>query len=291
MKKYYEALEEAFDKTTQHGHEDIILFAIYTDKLMSKLESLITSAESAAKTDTEKAHLRIERAMYDHLRMFCAMHKAGMICDFKGAGALADKMVASREAMNKISPFLGWHPSPLYEVDFESERMKKLAAMVNGPVGDLVAVLPEEAAFRTDPQDNGRFERWQDTATDISKWKKMKTTDGWEVQGLQDAAGRPYKGVAWYLFDIDVPTDVKGKTVFLHAPAVVNEAWVWVNDKYAGHRAYMMPWSRPQQMELEVGKLLKPGEKNRIAIRVLCNFDVWGANGIYERMFLYAKKN
>ena len=50
----------------------------------------------------------------------------------------------------------------------------------------------------------------------------------------------------------------------------------------------MMPWFRPQQMELEVGKLLKPGEKNRIAIRVLCNFDVWGANGIYERMFLYA---
>ena len=27
-----------------------------------------------------------------------------------------------------------------------------------------------------------------------------------------------------------------------------------------------------------------------ITIRVLCNWDVWGANGIYERMFLYARK-
>jgi hypothetical protein len=44
-------------------------------------------------------------------------------------------------------------------------------------------------------------------------------------------------------------------------------------------------------MELDISRLLKPGEKNSIAIRVLCNFDVFGASGIYEPMFIYAKKS
>ncbi len=71
--------------------------------------------------------------------------------------------------------------------------------------------------------------------------------------------------------------------------AVVNEAWVWVNGRYAGHRPYKMQWSRPQDFDLDVSKLLVPG-RNRIAVRVLCNAEVWGANGIYERLFLYEKK-
>jgi hypothetical protein len=41
---------------------------------------------------------------------------------------------------------------------------------------------------------------------------------------------------------------------------------------------------------MDVGKLLEAGRSNRVTVRVLCNWDVWGANGIYERMFLYAKK-
>jgi hypothetical protein len=71
---------------------------------------------------------------------------------------------------------------------------------------------------------------------------------------------------------------------------VVNEAWVWVNGRYAGHRSYIMPWFRPHHVDLDVSKLIEPGRSNRISVRVLCNYDVWGANGIYERMFLYAKK-
>lgn len=41
---------------------------------------------------------------------------------------------------------------------------------------------------------------------------------------------------------------------------------------------------------IEIGMLLRPGERSRIAVRVLCNVDVWGADGIYERPFLYAKR-
>jgi len=40
MKAYYNALENAFEKSLQHGHEDVILSSIYTDSLMSKLDSV-----------------------------------------------------------------------------------------------------------------------------------------------------------------------------------------------------------------------------------------------------------
>ena len=289
MKAYYNALENAFENAPQHGHEDVILRAIYTERLMSKLDSLIRAAERAAKSEKEKAHLRIERVIYNHLCEFVAMEKAKRMCNFAQAANHAGRMVEMQDEMNKISPFMGWHPYAVYDCKWEKKRMEKARARTHGPEGVLVASLPENARFRTDPYDDGLYERWQDLPADAPKWKNMKISSGWDTQGLHDKKGRPYKGIAWYKFDVKVPANVQGKTVFLYGLAVVNEAWVWVNGRYAGHRPYKMPWFRPHSMELDVSRLLKPGKKNSITIRILCNFDVFGANGIYEPMFLYTK--
>lgn len=288
MKRYYDALEEAFEKAPQHGHEDVILNSIYTDALMATLDSAMSAAESAGHTGTERSHIRIERAIYDHLREFVKLQKAKAAGRFADAARCAARMVATQEAMNELSPFLGWHPYKAYECDWERKRMEKTAALIDGAGGQLVAMLPEQASFRLDPFDDGRFERWQDTGVDLAGWKTLLTTAGWDAQGFHDASGRPYKGVAWYAFDVDVDAVPENTSVYLHAPAVVNEAWLWVNGRYAGHRPYKMPWFRPQPLNLEVTRLLNPGARNRVVLRVLCNFDVWGANGVYERMFLYA---
>ena len=116
----------------------------------------------------------------------------------------------------------------------------------------------------------------------------MKTTAGWQSQGLRDQRGHTYMGHAWYRFDVDIPdTD---RPVALYAPAIVNEAWLWVNGEYIGHRAYQQPWYRPQPFEADVTQGIKPGETNQITLRVLCNYENFGANGIYKRMFLYARR-
>jgi len=290
MKAYYAALEDAFDKAPQHGHEDVILPAIYTDSLMATLNQCIRTAESAVSSENEKLHLKIERLIYDHLREYVALEKAKRACDFASAVAHVERMAELQARMNAVTPFMGWYPYPAYGIAWEKKRMEKLAAKTTGPDGDLVALLPEQAIFRTDPFDEGRFERWQEPAADTSAWKLLKTTTGWDTQGLHDEHGHPYKGITWYRFDVDVPESSLGKNVRLFAPAVVNEAWIWVNGRYAGHRPYLIPWHRPQAIDLDVSTLLKPGEKNTIAVRVLCNYEVWGANGIYERMFLYSAK-
>jgi len=50
-----------------------------------------------------------------------------------------------------------------------------------------------------------------------------------------------------------------------------------------------MPWSRPQTLDLDISGLVRPGQSNQITLRVLNNIDVFGASGIYERMFIYSK--
>jgi hypothetical protein len=35
--------------------------------------------------------------------------------------------------------------------------------------------------------------------------------------------------------------------------------------------------------------MVRPGQRNQISLRVLNNIDVFGASGIYERMFVYAR--
>jgi len=74
-------------------------------------------------------------------------------------------------------------------------------------------------------------------------------------------------------------------------PASGGSARCWPDQRAKARRLTDgMPWFRPHALELDVTEFIRPGSDNRITVRVLCNFDVWGANGIYERMFLYAKK-
>jgi beta-galactosidase len=153
-------------------------------------------------------------------------------------------------------------------------------------MGDLIE---KAARAHTDSFDDGRFERWQDAHFDDSGWKSLRTTRGWEDQGIIDAEGRAYRGLMWYRLTVDLPADAAGKSLWLCAPAVVNEAWVWVNGHYAGHRAHTMPWFRPHPVELEITPMVQPGQRNQITLRVLNNVDVFGASGIYERMFIYAR--
>ncbi|MEP0844608.1 MAG: DUF4838 domain-containing protein [Phycisphaerae bacterium] len=290
MKRYYDALAAAFERAPQHGHEDVILPVIYGEALMAELDAAMREAEAAAPAGSVKERLGIERLIYDHLCAYVALEKAKRACDFPAAVECAARMDRMQQRMTAITPFMGWHPYPACDVKWELKRMQRLAARTGGPEGDLVAVLPEEAAFRTDPFDDGRYERWQDSPASGPPWRPIRTTAGWDAQGLHDAAGHPYKGIAWYQFEVRIPAGAEGKTVFLHGPAVAAESWAWVNGRYAGHVPFKMVWFRPHTLDLDVSRLIRPGEVNRITLRVLCNIDVWGAMGVYERMFLYARR-
>jgi len=175
--------------------------------------------------------------------------------------------------------------------------MDRVAAKVSGKEGTMLAPLPEMAKFRTDKDDVGRSDRWMEPDYNDAKWQTCSTSDGWQSQGLKDGDGLPlstkdghaYRGLAWYRFTVDAPGAPTGKQAKLFLPAFVNQGWAWVNGRYVGRTNYQQAWFRPQEMDVDVSSALKPG-KNVIALRVLCLEEYFGANGLYERPFLYAKK-
>jgi hypothetical protein len=290
MKAYYDALEAAFSKATVHGHEDVVLNGIYSPALLRKLSACIAKAEARAESRAEKLHVQLEQLMFDQLRDYVAMESAKRECRFAEAARFADQLTNHPVQMNRICSFFGYEPYAAYGPDWEGKRLRHLAAKTDGSEGRLLAVLPEVARGRADPFDSGRFEGWQQPGFDDSAWQPLRTTIGWEKQGFTDRHGHVFRGIMWYRLSVDLPADPTGRSIWLCAPAVVNEAWVWVNGQYAGHRPYQMPWFRPQPVELELTPFLRPGQRNQITLRILSNIEVFGASGIYERMFLYAKE-
>ena len=287
IKAFYETLENAFATSEEHGHEDVVLPRIYTVELVEKLGGFIREAERLAETDAEKVHVRLDSLMHEYLHHYAQIEQDKQACAYAAAIEHADRMLAVRKELNEITDFMGYRPYPVYDVAWKRKEMLAIDQKLSGPEGDLVVALPETARFRTDPFDDGIYARWMEPAFDDAAWRGMKTTAGWQSQGLRDGRGRPYTGLAWYRVGIDVPaTD---REVVLYAPAVVNEVWVWVNGRYCGHRPFRVQWFRPQQLELDLAQAIRPGQTNQITLRVLCNTEVFGANGLYERMFLYAR--
>src|SRR5258708_2047522 len=161
--------------------------------------------------------------------------------------------------------------------------------MTSGKTGDLIAVLPEKAAFSTDPHDDGLFAEWYKPAFNDKGWPGVLTTHPFYAQGYTDEAGHTYTGQMWYRLKVKVPASAKGKKVMLYAPVIETEAWCWVNGQFAGHRPYREAYIRPCQMELDVTDALKPGVENTIAIRVSTSqAPAQAASGILSRLFLYA---
>jgi len=297
MQDYYNTLETAFDTAPFHGHEDVILSMIYTPSVMARLDSDMQQAEKAAVTDTEKLHVRAERLIFEHTRLFIQIDTAKREYRFDNAADMARRMLAIKAELHAITPFFGYRPYPVYDQKWEAERMERLGGLA---AGGLIP-LPEAARFATDKQDVGRSQRWMEPGYSDAKWQTCRTTTGWQNQGLHDDDGLPlmtkdghaYRGYAWYRFSVNIGNSQEwrhggAESARLLLPSVVNQAWVWVNGQFAGRGNYMQAWFRPPQVDLDITPYLKPGD-NTIALRVLCTEDYFGANGLYERPFIYLK--
>ena len=296
MQDYYTTLETAFDAAPVHGHEDVILSEVYTPKVMARLERDIRQAEAAA-TGPEKERVHAEALIFEHTKLFVEADKAKREYRFSDAAAKMESMLKIKEELHAITPYFGYRPYAVYDQAWEARRMKRLAEMARG---GLIS-LPEAARFATDTYDVGRSQRWMEPDYHDAKWQTCRTTTGWQNQGLKDDDGLPlmskdghaYRGYAWYRFTVNIGNGgewrhMGAETGRLLLPAVVSQAWVWVNGQYAGRSNYMQAWFRPAELDLDITPYLKPGD-NTIALRVLCNEDYFGANGLYERPFIYLK--
>ncbi len=291
MQDYYSKLESAFDNGPYHSSNVSILSSVYKPGPIAQLSDDMARAEAAAVSDADKLHVRMERLQFDHLRMYVDFVQAQRELRFADAARLMRQMQTPKKEMRTISRFAGAWGFDYAGMPTQVERMERFASM------ELFAPLPEMARFSTDKHDVGRSDRWMEPDYNDSKWPLCSTSAGWQNQELKDEDGlptmsrdgHPYTGFGWYRFTVDLPAVPEGKQARLFLPGFVSQAWVWGNGRYAGRSEYAVPWLLPQEMDIVISPHLKPG-KNVIAVRVLEANAYVGADGIYERPFLYAKK-
>ena len=293
-KAFWEELEATMEATPWLGHEDRMLPYVYTPELMKRLEQHLKQAEALAADDWSKPRVRADRAVVEVLKAYLAMHRAEWDADFAEAVKQAQRLIDQRKEAAKISRFY-WDPRPDEEQGYFAWGIvarrgyyQRMADMTTGKTGQRIAVLPERAKFAVDPRDDGRFRRWYAPEFDDRSWKTALTTMPFYGQGYMDQEGYPYLGAMWYRLRVDVPAFARGKRVFLHAPAVETEAWVWVNGKFAGHREYREAYERPIAIDMDITDALQPGKTNTIAIRVHTHTNASAmAAGMTSRAFLY----
>ncbi len=74
--------------------------------------------------------------------------------------------------------------------------------------------------------------------------------------------------------------------VVMNSAGISNEAWIWINGEYAGHRPFDLWWMQPNSFDIDVSKLIQPG-RNTVAIRLWNNADI---GGLFRRGFFWSPK-
>ena len=298
---YWDAIEAAIENTKMLGHEDRVLPYVYTDELLEALERHTKEAESLATAEPYATRVRVDRLILDHLKAYMAMNRAEFVGQYDKALAAADEMFKQREQINKISAFLHYpetrDPAKRYfsgafywNLLDRKDHYQKLLDMTTGKTGTLIVQAPKDVKFSLDPADLGRLSRWYLPDFDRSKWRLIDTTAPFYIQGdgMMDDKGVQYIGFVWYVFELDVPESAIGKPVHVYAPIVADEAWVWTNGQYTGHRPYFESYIRPLPMEFDVTKQVKAG-KNVIGVRVSTSMSrTQVAEGFQGPLFLYS---
>ncbi len=127
-------------------------------------------------------------------------------------------------------------------------------------------------------------------------WKDIPVPANWEVEGFsiptyQERAGNPSDDIGLYRRWIDVPASFAGQKVLWHFDGVYDGAEVFVNGQRCGYHE-----SGFTAFDIDVTKALKPGERNRMAVRVykktssgaLDKGDFWCLGGICRETYLVA---
>ena len=296
---YWDALEETIEGTPMLGHEDRFMPSVYNPALIKKLEMFVAQGERSADTDRTKQHVKADRLILNHLQGYMDMREAEFDGDFAAAAGHAQRMFGLRTELSGVNDFYCLPhekdlTSGVYYWGLKERELyyESLAAKTSGQTGDMVALLPTKAKFRTDPRDEGRFSGWMASDWNDRDWETLLTTKPFYSQGYMDEVGYPYMGYIWYRLKVDVPAEFAGRKIMLSAAIVETEAWGWVNGKYVGHRPYSEAYIRPAEINMDISDAVVPGETNVIAIRVGTGRNAaQAAGGFMSRLFMYAPKD
>ena len=125
--------------------------------------------------------------------------------------------------------------------------------------GRIVQSLDGKWEIIFDPENEGRDGLWHKQEVFSAHPNRRDIT----VPNCWEEIEKDYEGVAFYRRIFNIPANWEGKVIHIHFDAVNFTSEVWINDQAAGfHEGGFTPFN------FRIDKLLKPGEKNMLILRV-----------------------
>lgn len=115
--------------------------------------------------------------------------------------------------------------------------------------------LDGEWRLKLDPTECGTQSNWQEGLPDSEAVDIGRPWEFWHPD---------YDGIGWYQCEIGVPADWTGGQIAIEFDAVMYHAECWLNGERIGSHE-----GGYTTFELDVSKCLKPGETNRLVVRVI----------------------
>ena len=154
--------------------------------------------------------------------------------------------------------------SPLAFTAFNAAPLSAAPPPPTAPVTEAIS-LCGEWDFRSDPDNSGEKEGWHGTTAQGSGWRTVQVPHTWQIE----EALAEYRAPAWYTRKFDARASWKNAAVRVEFEAVFHSARVWVNGEPAGEhlrKGYTA-------FAVDIGRLLRFGRPNVIAVRVDNSFD------------------
>jgi len=290
VQAWWDECEEALYNSPMQAHEDFLVNHIYTLDFARRIQRHVEAARACKMTPEQRARFDAFSLIADHFMACAEMYEAEKNLDYAAASAAAQRMIDLENKLSSIYSFFitvgpDWDRRP-YFAGGRKALFDRLAAMTDGTKGVMVAPLPLEMKFRRDPFNEGVIGGWYRMDFDDSDWGTENTFYFWEQQDPPlDEAGHHYDGYGWYRATFEVPAEMAGREFRFWCGGTVNEGWVWINGRYAGHQPRKLWWSHPHDFEMDITDLVRPGERNLIAIRVWKDPDI---GGMLRRGFIWS---
>jgi Domain of unknown function (DUF4838)/Glycosyl hydrolases family 2, sugar binding domain len=251
MAAYYERMERAVVESPQ-DHVSFRGLERFTPAVLADGERLLKQAYALAPDDLIRARVMDQQFALDVTRLYQLQATPEKSAEDQVALVRLNDRVLGEATRYGIALGMGARNS-LY-VGYTPP----LAALS----GKRLLELPEQWAFRTDPQAVGEQEQWCLPGKVDASWKPVSVHRAWEEQGYPS-----YDGLGWYALDVKLPAGSGGR-MWLLFEAVDETCDVWIDGRKVGESKGDpgVLWDKP--VAVEITGQYRPDETSHIVVRV-----------------------
>ena len=297
MREYYAVFERRMEEIPELCANEIWgNHLVLTPKVRADARAALEKAEAAAKGDFAKRQVAIARELQDSTDAFCdGIEHARATGEYGEAAKFFEKSFEIVERSHAryshaMNPRAGKAGDIIYEPG--GWYAKYLAWDARIKAAPAKVVLPRMWKTRLDTDNLATTrDRLQLPESDVSG------LDDWDITVVPDVKYGTHKEVAAFFqrTEVDVPAGFAGKRALLFFPSIIARALqIWVNGTPVefDHGTWRDTiWRGPSyfwydydhKREFDLGNLVRPGQKNTIAIRIFKSFDHAGS---YDRPYL-----